>query len=184
MGDGMTIKTCTRLGRTAEDQIVTLTKWGFTHFYNIWLADVEEFGREEGKLRYQKVWEELFHSGFESAKQAMGVTGEIDIPTLGRLRHFMSDSYPQPHDIIEIGPEKYVGHIKWCPNPVYSVPDTHIRKMDYYRDEYDITVFLAWKLVEWAGLKDKVEGKFTKAMCLGDDVCEWIFEAKSGDMGE
>ncbi len=60
----------------------------------------------------------------------------------------------------------------------------HIRKIEYYRDEYDITVFLTWKLIEWAGLKDKVEGKFIKTMCLGDDVCEWIFEAKSGDLGK
>lgn len=174
------LKATQAVNRTPEEQIQISTERGFALFYYVWVVLREKYGPEKAKEMYGYVWEHVFRMGFEQVKESMGIDVVNDIPTLGQIRRQMSLLYPMPHEVQEISQDKYVGHIKWCPNPVYSVPDSHIRKMAYYRDESDLTVWLYNKLVEWAGMSDWVEGKLEKAICLGDDVCECVFVRKEG----
>ena len=168
------------LGRSKEDQVIEGTRELYALIYNMWKVLREEFGPEEGNHQYGKIWTSLIERSFQRAKAALGIKEIKDMVTLGRIRKYISQSYPALYTVIEEDEFKHFAQITWCPNAAFSPPDKFLEKLAYFKYEAELTQKIYKQIVEMAGLSQEVEAKLGKALCLGEGMCELFFEKKQG----
>ena len=161
------------------DLCLDATRAVFAHVYYIWKTLKKELGSKDALELYWKVWEGLAEVSFVQAKQALGLSEIKDIPTLGRIFQFCWLAYPCIYNIQEETPDSHVGIIDFCPNPAYGPIDNHMDRLDYYKQEAELSRRFVWKLVELAGMKDIVDADQDLFLCRDGctDVCR-VFARK------
>jgi hypothetical protein len=165
-------------GKSPEEMALTCTKKLFEHTYFSWKALKNEFDPNVAKELYWRCWEELVKLGFEKAKETLNIKDVRTLQELGSiLQHFHLDVLT-PSEIVKETDEEHVSNVTWCPNPELGPPDTHTERIAYYRVESELTLRVARLIAELAGFADKVNVKLSKAICLGDPICQIIYEVK------
>jgi len=156
------------------DLCLDATRAVFAHVYYIWKTLKKELGPKDALELYWKVWE-----GLAQAKQALGLSEVKDIPTLGKIFQFCWLAYPCIYNIQEETPDSHVGIIDFCPNPAYGPIDNHLDRLDYYKQEAELSRRFVWKLVDLAGMKDIVDADQDLFLCRDGctDVCR-VFARK------
>ncbi len=169
------------LGRTPEEQAILGTKRMFAQSYYIFRTLKEELGTEKATDVYWNSWLPLIKSGYDAAKEALGISEVKDVVTLGRVTKGCWQSFVCDYEIVEESPEKSVGHVHFCPNPFYGPADNHMDRIEYYSVESELSRRQTQLMVDWSGLADEVEGVQDKFMCMcGDDkYCRWTFKRKN-----
>ena len=127
------------LRRSNEDQVIEGTKELYVLIYNIWKVLREEFGPEEGNHQYGKIWTSLIERSFQRAKTTLGIEEVKDVVTLGRIRKYISQSYPALYTVIEEDESKHFAQITSCPNAAFSPPDQFFEKLAYFKYEAELT---------------------------------------------
>ncbi|RMF93210.1 MAG: hypothetical protein D6734_10660 [Candidatus Schekmanbacteria bacterium] len=163
-----------------EEFCLDATRAIFAHVYYTWKTLKAAMDPIEALDLYWKVWEGLAVVSFESAKQALGIKEVNDIPTLGRIFQYSFLAYPCLYNLEENTEDSHVGIIDFCPNPMYGPKDNHMDRLDYYRQEAELSRRYIWKLVELAGMKDKVEADQDLFMCRdgSTDHCRIFIKKK------
>lgn len=168
----------TYLGRSYREQVEVGNRDIFGLIYHCWQLQKAEFGFEKGKERYKRIWSKLIERSFAKAKEALGYEKVDDVRKLGKIREYMSFSYPCMYEISEHTDDVHIGHITFCPNPYYGPADNFMDRLEYYGVEAEITDGLYKETAELAGISDQVDAKLGGALCLGGPFCEAIFKRR------
>jgi len=156
-----------------EDFCLDATRAIFSHVYYIWRTLKAALGPKAALDLYWKVWEGLAEVSFVQAKQVLKIDEVKDIPTLGKIFQYCWLAYPCIYNLKENTADSHVGIIDFCPNPEYGPTDNHMDRLDYYKQEAELSRRFVWKLVELAGMKDKVDADQDLFLCRDGctDVC-------------
>ena len=146
------------------------------------VAAVEaKYGPEKAIEMHRKKWESVVDGAFKAAKEVLGIDKVDDLDKLVRIRMFINDGTPCPSKISE-EPGRATMTVLACPL-------VQIAK-EVFGEDLDSTWLKAaaateeWiypRLIELAGLEDKVVATADKFACLdkADHVCRGIYEWKT-----
>ena len=146
------------------------------------VAAVEaKYGPEKAIEMHRKKWEPVVDGAFKAAKEVLGIDKVDDLDKLVRIRMFINDGTPCPSKISE-EPGRATMTVLACPL-------VQIAK-EVFGEDLNSTWLKAaaateeWiypRLIELAGLEDKVVATADKFACLdkADHVCRGIYEWKT-----
>ncbi len=175
------LEACIRLtGQSDKELCIESTKRFFRYLYVAYSTLEKEFGRKKAeKLYWKNLWKPLLD--IKSVMNSLGIKKMKDLLTIAKVEHAFYAGAPCLQYITQPSRDKVVVVTTFCPNPIYGSRrgDRYIDRARFYSVEVKIpTLNLMKRLIDYAGQTGKVEARIDKAICLGDDVCQFVFEKK------
>jgi hypothetical protein len=147
----------------------------YGHVYYFWSVLKAELGHKQALETYGAVWESVNSTLFRQAAEELGIDKVTDISSMGRIIAHNFSSQSTLYETVENTPDRHVGRVLWCANPVYGPHDCLLKRHEYYRDaEVPLTIYSLEVMVKEAkrmGLKDDVEIAVPEARCRDGNAC-------------
>lgn len=169
------------MGKKPEELAIQNTRLMFRHTHNGEYVLIDEYGFDEGIKLYSDMYRSFIEGGFKMAMEKLGLKEVKDIPTFAKVATEACKLWTLLVKTVKASDDGMIMEVSFCPNPVYGPrPEVvYLDQVRYYMAEGPIVT--TWMLDLWlkiAGLDDKYKARLGKALCLGDDVCEYIVELR------
>ena len=145
------------------------------------VAAVEaKYGAEKAIEMHRKKWAYVAESAFKEAKEALGIDKVDDLDKLIRIRMYLNDGTPCPSKISE-EPGRATMTVLACPliQVAREVFGENLNST-WLQAAAATEKWLYTKMIELAGLEDKVEAVADKFACLDKEhhVCRGVYSYK------
>lgn len=128
------------LGTTLLELSVSSARSFFSHMYYLWRTAKGPLGVEGAYKAGLSIWEAFGAYSLQASMEAMGITEVKDLQTFGKIVQNAFTGVPCFYIIKRDEPDEHVGHVVWCPNPVYGPADNVFNRHDYYLREVPLTI--------------------------------------------
>ena len=178
--DFSVIEAIRKTGRKTEDYVKSSTIGLVTVDYYFYKKALQNLKPEKALELYSDAWNQYIEKKVQDFASKMGMSGVDSIPNLGRITRAFFDDRCRPLKAIEDTPKRYIGIVVICPFVEYT---TSLFKEEIGCKYHKILAKHSERflnlLVDLSELKDRVEAKQDKFICLGDSVCRIIFQKKN-----
>ena len=138
------------------------------------------YGPEKAIEMHRKKWAYVAESAFKQAKEALGIDKVDDLDKLVRIRMYLNDGTPCPSKITE-EPGRATMTVLACPL-IQIAKEVFGEKLNstWLKAAASTEEWLYHKMIELAGLEDKVVATADRFACLDEahHVCRGIYEWK------
>lgn len=128
------------LGLTLTELSVSSARSFFSHMYYLWRTAKEPLGAEGAYKAGLSIWEAFGAYSLQASMEAMGISEVKDLQTFGKIVQNAFIGVPCHYVVKRDEADEHVGHVVWCPNPVYGPADNVFNRHDYYLREIPITI--------------------------------------------